>query len=130
MSKFQEQYPHWRFLYNFFPSYHGDGICDGLAAIGKRALKRWEKDQGVVLSASQLVTILQGVEGFQVTGVSLPVFPGGQRPVITTIDGCCKWYYKYTFPSAKQICAFEASTDLEPKKVVTKENEIYSFLWD
>jgi hypothetical protein len=44
MSCFQAQLPQWKFIYNFFPSYHGDGICDGLAAHGKHRVEKLEKD--------------------------------------------------------------------------------------
>ncbi len=115
-------------LYNFFPLYHGDGICDGLAAIGKSALKRWEKDCSVVSLAQQLQEVLCGVHGFKVSGVHVPAFPSN-RPCLATLKGCCKWYYKYLFPTTGQITAYKASPNLELKKVFCKLAEMFSFLW-
>jgi len=128
MSAYQARYPQWRFIYNFFPSYHRDSICDGLTAQGKSAMKRWEKDWSLIFTHHQLVEALSSVWGFNVSLADVVVRPG-PKPHITTLPGCCKWYYKYLFPQAGVVSAFEASEDLENKKTWEKSVEMFSFLW-
>jgi hypothetical protein len=78
---FQEHFrAKWRFVYNFFPSYHGDGICDGMAANLKRHMKSWEKDNSLdhhhyILSAETLTQVLRGMHNTTVSTIEIASFP-------------------------------------------------------
>ncbi len=108
MIFFKAHYSQWTFIYNFFPFYHGDDICDSLAAIGKKAIKCWEKDKRLVLSCDQLIRALCSVHNFVVSSIDISSFLSGCPPILT-LSGCCKHYYTYHFPYLGIILAYEAN---------------------
>jgi hypothetical protein len=123
MSAYQAHHLQWTFKYNFFGSCHGDGICDGLAAHGKKALRKWEKDVRFVHDHFDLVEVLSTVPDFQVS-VAKPLNLQHSWPAFATMQGCCKWFYKYEFPSDGKIKAYECSVDATAKK---EQRDLSSF---
>lgn len=99
---------------------------------------QWEKNNSIITSSTELIAALRSVKGFKVTGITIPTFPGG-RPNINTMDGCCKWYYSYSFPKLGLIHAYEVGNDAVygnthsvPNKIFRKHKkttDVFAFLW-
>jgi len=70
-----------------------------------------------------LVEVLSTVPDFQVS-VAKPLNLQRSWPAFATMQGCCKWFYKYEFPSDGKIKAYECSVDATAKK---EQRDLSSF---
>jgi len=119
-SSLQEKYP-FSISYNFFESYHGHSICDGVAAHAKEFLNRYQRINQIPLKKSKdIVELISHVHNH--AGHLAP-----PSELITdnfpTFNGI-RSYYKFTFRD-KSIFAFQFSKDLVHSKVYQRNT--YNF---
>jgi hypothetical protein len=87
-----------------------------------------EKDVRFAYDHFDLVEVLSTVPDFQVS-VAKPLNLQHSWPAFATMQGCCKWFYKYEFLSDGKIKAYECSGDATAKKEFTRNTERFKFIW-
>jgi cell division protein FtsB len=106
----QQARPDINWIYNFFPSYHGCSICDGVASQAKQAIKRsMGNEQIAIRTAEQVVSVIDNLNNHQATMATVT----STNLSANTLHGIKK-YHKFTTSKEKNVIyAYSDSTQTE-----------------
>jgi transposase len=109
----QHGFPEIEWIYNFFVSYHGCSICDGVAAHAKGKLNRTMRDsQTAIRTIPEAVETIGDLENHVASTVTLTSNDFSTR----TLHGI-KSFHKFTADKEKKVInAFETSQKIIPLK--------------
>jgi hypothetical protein len=106
------------FIYNYFPSYHGHGICDTVVAQAKKELNLFQRIGGLCLQdEAEIVEVIATITNH------FPVIasPNYNKKQITTLDGI-KSFHKFTFTNTF-VCAYYFSQNTAADKIFRYEDD-------
>ncbi len=106
----QQAQPDIGWIYNFFPSYHGCSVCDGVASHAKQAIKRsMGNEQIAIKTAEQVVSVIDTLNNHEATMATIT----HTNLSASTLHGIKK-YHKFTTSREKDVIyAYSDSTQTE-----------------